>query len=149
MGKFLKNFGLGLIFMICSPLLACLVVIAGAIGIIYFLLASLRILFRFFRGLKPISELEIDARVAQIKERLDLSMTGSPAPQPQPEQQPIYVTQNYYQTPPQGQVGQTQPNTPPLPPTPDMQSTPLGPDIYEMSQETSEISFDDEENGNV
>lgn len=162
MGKFLKNFGLGLIFMICSPILACLVVIGGAIGILYFVLASLRIVFRFFRGLKPIKELEIDARVETIKKRLDLSLATEPASQPQPEKQPIYVTQNYYQAPPQApqtQIPQAPQNQAPqqvsYAQNPEPQPFPstqnpsadfsMGPDIFDISEETSEITFEEDE----
>lgn len=106
MGKFLRNFGLGLVFMICSPVLVCLVAITAVFGLIYFFFMSLKCIFRFLSGRKPFKELEIDHRVKQIKEQLDMSyaIKEKEKTNEAPQEKPVYIQQNYYQAPPNGQI---------------------------------------------
>lgn len=122
MTKFLKNFGLGLLLMLFSPLLVALVVLAMAAGLIYFLIASLRGVVRFFMGLKWFKPLEIDARVKSIKEQLDMASSYQPKEEPAPAAAPVasgpvYVQNNYYNTVPPTQPSPAFPQ-PPIPPSP-------------------------------
>lgn len=115
MTKFLKNFGLGLLLMIFSPLLVALVALIIAGGLIYFVFATLRGLVRFFMGLKWFKPLEIDNRVKAIKEQLDMAASykkeePAPAPAATPASSgPVYVQNNYYNS---------APPTSPVPPPP-------------------------------
>lgn len=135
MGNFLKNFGLGLLFMIFSPVLVCLVAITAVFGLIYFVFMSIKCIFRFFGGRSAFKPLEIDERVENIKHHLDLSLATAEKEKanPTPVEKPVYIQQNYYSAnPAAGQIpGQNPYPIPPTQPNPYTQ-IPQGPDIFEL-----------------
>jgi hypothetical protein len=120
MAKFMKNFGLGLVYILLLPLL--LAILAGFavyclfLGIISFFQAAIR----FFKGLQPLPPFDEDVKVAQIKKAQvenQIYPNGVPAPAKDngPAPQSVYVQNNYYQTPAPGAAPQVPPqpqNTP-------------------------------------
>lgn len=154
MGKFLKNFGLGIVFMICSPVLIVLVLFAAVLGLFNFLVQGLKCVFRFFRGLSPFKELEIDHRVKQIKEQLDLSYAISEKEKEKESQQPqekaVYIQQNYYQAPspnPNAQLANQNPyqNLPSSQPSYTQIPIAPGPDIFQLPDIDDELPASKEE----
>lgn len=100
MGKFLKNFGLGLVYVIFFPVLLCAIALAAVYGLIVCLVLFFRATIRFFRGLVPFPPFPEDVTVENIKQ----AQIGfqQPAPETPAPSQPagpstVYVQQNYYQ----------------------------------------------------
>jgi hypothetical protein len=100
MGKFLKNFGLGLVYIALSPILLAILALAAVYGLgvcIYEFFAGA---IRFFQGKEAFPPLWEDVRVAEIKKaQMDAQLQNpAPAPQAQPAgPSTVYVQQNYYQ----------------------------------------------------
>lgn len=118
MGKFLKNFGLGLVYIVLLPILLALVVIFGIFGLGVFCYEFLASTIRFFQGKEPFPALDEDLKVAQIKKaQMDAQMGGMPAPQAAAPNGPstVYVQQNYYQGQKTGEAAPTTPSPTPLP----------------------------------
>lgn len=99
--KFLKNFGLGLVVFLLSPLfLAGLAIFAIALIFVYFKELFENIV-RFFRGEKGLKRLPEDLQVDAIKEEsLRKNMPGEEkkemAPVAPPPPTNVYIQQNYY-----------------------------------------------------
>jgi len=112
--KFLKNFGLGLLYALLFPVILAAVAVFAVYGflrsIVYFFIS----LVRFFKGEKIFAAFPEDEKAKEIIDRArGLKKEEAPAQQQAPQQN-IYVQQNYYPNqglPPQGQ----QPQQPGLP----------------------------------
>ncbi len=121
MGKFLRNFGMGLVYIFLLPLLLIIL----AIGAIYCLCTwfyhACVLIYRFFRGQNGFEELKEDQL---LKEKLEAKKEED-TPKPQEETknaapQQVFVQQNFYQMPP-GYIPPNGINTAPLPPFPNPQ----------------------------
>jgi hypothetical protein len=114
MGKFLKNFGLGLVYIILSPLLLAVIAVFGVYCLFVCLIEFFASAIRFFRGMDPFPQFEEDRAVEEIKAAQVQRQLNSMQPQQPTPQQPagpstVYVQQNYYQN---GHHGQTPPPNP-------------------------------------
>ncbi|MCQ2797478.1 MAG: hypothetical protein MJ241_03335 [Bacilli bacterium] len=155
MGKFIKNFGLGLLYFIALPLLIVGVVCFAVYGIGEYLFYFFKGIVRFFKGDTFFEELPEDAKVKEIKRKLQ-EQAANPNPQPAPAQQTTTsnvsnqdnsqqstynVTNNYYGTPmgPQANVNPqfSNPN-----PRIDMNATEIDAS-YRNNAELSEPSFEE------
>jgi len=101
MGKFLKNFGLGLVYIIFLPLLLAILVLFGVYGIGVCIIEFFAGTIRFFQGKEPFPPLWEDAKVAEIKQAQMEAQLGTPAPVAPSPANPagpstVYVQQNYY-----------------------------------------------------
>jgi hypothetical protein len=135
MAKFMKNFGLGLVYIILLPLL--LVILAAfalyclVLGMVMFFQAAIR----FFQGLQPLPPFEEDLKVAEIKKaqvenQIHPNGVPSTATDNGPAPQSVYVQNNYYQTP-----GTTP--APQVPPQP-AQNTPFDTTGYVKNSQASQ-----------
>jgi hypothetical protein len=102
MGKFLKNFGLGLVYIVLLPLLLAVLVIFGLYGLVVCIVEFFSSTIRFFQGKEPFPPLWEDVRVAEIKKaQMDAQLNVQPAPTPAAQNpagpSTVYVQQNYYQ----------------------------------------------------
>jgi len=80
MGKFLKNFGLGLVYIVLLPILLAILVLFAVYGLgvcIYLFFASM---IRFFQGKEMFPMLPEDVKVAEIKKAQMDAQMGTPAP---------------------------------------------------------------------
>ena len=111
MVKFIKNFGLGLVYFLALPLLLIAVVGYMVTGIGWWLFYVGKGLVRFFRGESFFAEMPEDAEVRRIKAKVAESTANSnpaPAPAPSPtyttnttdSSQTYHVTNNFFGTPP-------------------------------------------------
>jgi len=115
MGKFLKNFGLGLVYIVLLPILLAILVLFAVYGLgvcIYLFFASM---IRFFQGKEMFPMLPEDVKVAEIKKAQMDAQMGTPAPMAPQAASPagpstVYVQQNYYQG--QKENGAAQPSAP-------------------------------------
>ena len=97
--KFLKEFGIGIIFAICLPLLLVLVALVAVYGVIDFIVEFVIMLVNFFSGRKCFPVFEEDEEAYRRKQ--DAINASQPKSEPQPAPQPnIYVQQVYYNTNP-------------------------------------------------
>jgi hypothetical protein len=110
MGKFLKNFGLGLVYILFFPVLLAAICVFGIYCLFVFFVELFIGTIRFFRGDHFFPPLKEDVMVEQIKQsQLQRQLNQTAAPQPQQPAGPsaVYVQQNYYQShhteTPQGQ----------------------------------------------
>ena len=108
MGKFLKNFGLGLVYVIFFPVLLAMIAIMGVYGFIVCATQFFKGTIRFFKGLEPFPPFSEDLIVERVKE-MQIGLQTTPqqnAPTPAGPST-VYVQQNYYQShhpeAPQGQ----------------------------------------------
>ena len=108
MGKFLKNFGMGLVYVFLLPILLIVLALAGIYLLGNWIYQAGVFLVRFFRGYPGFEELEEDKRVREILEaRREANRPKKPneggqeeKPAPAPQPQHVYVQQNFYQMPP-------------------------------------------------
>lgn len=110
MGKFLKNFGLGLVYILFFPVLLAAICVFGVYCLFVFFVEFFIGAIRFFRGDHFFPPMKEDVMVEQIKQsQLQRQLNQTAAPQPQQPAGPstVYVQQNYYQShhpeAPQGQ----------------------------------------------
>lgn len=106
--KFLKEFGIGIIFAICSPLLLVLIALVAVFGILDFIVEFVIMMVNFFSGKKCFPVFEEDEEAYKRKqEALNLAQAKE-QPQPAPQPNNIYVQQVYYNTTPgaMGPMGQ-------------------------------------------
>ena len=106
--KFLKNFGLGLLYVLLFPFILVGVVIFALDGFISCLFELVAILIRFFRGEKIFPPFPEDVRAQEILAKNFGTKEETPA-QPQPTTQNVYVQQNYYPNPNGPMMGQQNP----------------------------------------
>jgi hypothetical protein len=101
MGKFLKNFGLGLVYIVLLPLLLVVLVLFGLYGLGVCIVQFFASTIRFFQGKEAFPPFWEDAKVAEIKQAQIAAQLSNPAPQQPTSSSPagpstIYVQQNYY-----------------------------------------------------
>lgn len=172
--KFLREFGMGIIYILALPFFLVMVALVGFVMLIDFLISLVVGIIRFFKGDSFFKVLKEDEMVKRIKEEEIKAKTGELKPEPQPEQQPapqqgpVYVQQNYYQQP-MPPYGAPMPNPgygyPPQPPYPNQppypQQQPYPPQygapqyieqapaaqIPEQKEEPAQIAINNEEGG--
>ena len=118
--KFLKNFGLGLLYALLLPLIVLALLIAGAVGVVVFFVELVLLLIRLFKGEKKLfppfpEDVEAEKRLEKIRGLSEEKEEETPQ---QPSQQNVYVQQNYYPggQPPYMNPGQSQMPPPGYPP---------------------------------
>lgn len=102
MGKFLKNFGLGLVYILVLPLFLVVIAVFAVYGFVTCVVLFWHAVYRFFKGEDPFKKLDADVKVDAIKNaQMNNEMKLQPAAPAQsipagPSN--VYVQQNYYQT---------------------------------------------------
>ncbi len=96
--KFLKNFGLGLLYILLFPLILVGVVFYALVGFIRCLFEFFAIVFRFFRGEKIFPPYPEDVKAQAILAKTYGLKEEKEEPAPAPANN-VYVQQNYYQQP--------------------------------------------------
>lgn len=104
MGKFFKNFGLGLVYIILLPLLLAVLAVLAVYGICLCIVQFFQAAILFFKGEQGFPPLWEDVKVAEIKKAQMDAMTAqakeapaAPAPAQPAGPSTVYVQQNYYQ----------------------------------------------------
>jgi hypothetical protein len=101
MSNFLKNFALGIVYIIILPFIVLGTVLAGLYGLMSNILLSLKGIVRFFKGERFLARPQEDEEIALIiKRQQDLLKNPEPAPatqQASPSPSNVYVQNNYYQ----------------------------------------------------
>ncbi len=103
--KFLKEFGIGIVFAICLPLLLVLIALVGVYGILDFIVEFVIMLINFFSGRKCFPVFEEDEEAYRRKQEALNIAREKEQPQPAPQPNNIYVQQVYYNANP-NQMGQ-------------------------------------------
>lgn len=112
MKQALKGFGLGLVYFFLLPVFLVLIAIAGVFALGVIIVTSTKGLIRFFKGDKFFSPLPEDVRVNEIKEyQASLQTAPTPAVNPNPTDNRVFIQQNYYPNP-QGPYGNQAPQQP-------------------------------------
>ena len=101
MGKFLKNFGLGLVYIALSPLLLLVLLLVGVFAIVLCVVEFFASTIRFFQGKDAFPPFWEDLQVEEIKQAQLAAQLGANAPQAPAPASPagpanVYVQQNYY-----------------------------------------------------
>ena len=97
--KFLKNFGLGLLYVLLFPFILLGVVVFAIIGFVRSILEVIFIIVRFVRGEKIFPPYPEDVKAQEIlAKNYGLKEEKEEAPA-QPATQNVYVQQNYYPNP--------------------------------------------------
>lgn len=96
--KFLRAFGLGLIYILLLPVFAVIIAIMAVYGFVEYFVLLVKAAIRFFQGRKGFKPLPEDEQVDAIKaEQLRRQMEGeTPSPAPQPNVTPVYIQTNFY-----------------------------------------------------
>lgn len=98
MFHFLKSFGLGLLYVILSPLLLVILVLVSLEGFLIYLIEGSKAIGRFFKGKKLFPPFEEDILAKQIMDQKMGLQKVETAPAVPPTTN-VYVQQNYYQAP--------------------------------------------------
>ena len=69
MGKALKNLGFGLVYVLLLPLLVAILVASFFVGLFFMFKEIPFVIYRFFRGEKPLPPLPEDELVEKIKKK--------------------------------------------------------------------------------
>ena len=126
--KALKNFGLGLLWALLSPVLAVLILGVAVFGIVNFLVQFVIMVVNFFRGKKLFPMFPEDEKAYRILKGA-LEEQNAEAEKPQ-QQQPVYVQQNFYGAiPPQGMPYADPRTGAPMPSIPQENPAPLPPSM--------------------
>ncbi len=120
--KFLREFGLGLVYILLSPVLLAMLLVVGVVMIFVWIVTFFKGCIRFFKGDSFFAPLPEDEQVEKIKAEELRRKTESDKPEPAPAQpagpSQVYVQNNYYQPQPgqpNGQIPQNpQQNMPPF-----------------------------------
>ena len=103
--NFLKSFGMGLVYFLLFPFIVVLSVLIGIYGILRFFFSSFGGIVRFFKGEEFFPTMREDKEVALvIKTQHDALLNGVPTPKqetpsPIPNNNNVYVQNNYYSKP--------------------------------------------------
>ena len=97
--KFLKNFGLGLLYILLFPFLLVGVAVFAIYGFFRSILQLFAIVGRFFKGEKIFPPYPEDVKAQEILAKNYGLSEKEEAPAPQPAQNTVYVQQNYYPNP--------------------------------------------------
>jgi hypothetical protein len=117
-GRFLKNFGLGLVYIFLLPLLLVVLALFGVYALGVLIVEFFTSTIRFFQGKDPFPILWEDLKVQEIKKaQMDAQTPTAVAPTPSSPAGPstVYVQQNYYQNQPGSTSGNASSNNAPLP----------------------------------
>lgn len=120
--KFLREFGLGLVYILLLPILLAGVLVVGVVMIFVWIVMFFKGCIRFFKGDSFFAPLPEDEQVQKIKDEELRRKTEPENPTPAPAQpagpSQVYIQTNYYQpgqVPPNGQMPQNpQQNLPPF-----------------------------------
>jgi hypothetical protein len=101
-GRFLKNFGLGLVYVLALPFWLAVLALFAVYGFLVFIVLFAKAANNFFHG-RPffhdkLIDDEIDARVKEVKEAIKSGLPPQTAGVPAGPAT-VYVQQNYYQNP--------------------------------------------------
>lgn len=152
MGKILKNFGLGLVYILLLPFLLAVLVLVALYGVFVSIVMFFKGMGRFFRGLSFFAPFEEDVKVDEIKKAQienQIHPNGVPAQQTAaPAPQNVYVQNNYYQTAPTQPTQPQQPNPTPIDANGYFKQNPQGPTlgmkdstpVIDMSKTPEEIA---------
>lgn len=109
--NFLKNFAIGLAYIILSPFLLLAIALTMVYGAVDFLVEFIIMMVNFFGGSKELFPVFPEDEEAYRRKQEALAAQNTPAPQPVPQPNPTNVTvQQFYYTP----AGAPQPMTPPM-----------------------------------
>jgi hypothetical protein len=101
MSNFLKNFALGIVYIIILPFIILGTVLAGLYGLMSNVIISLKGIVRFFKGERFLTRPQEDEEIALIiKRQQDLLKNPEPTAATQPATpgpSNVYVQNNYYQ----------------------------------------------------
>ena len=97
--KFLKNFGLGLLYILLFPFLLVGVAVFAIYGFFRSILQLFAIVGRFFKGEKIFPPYPEDVKAQEILAKNYGLEEKEETPAPQPAQNNVYVQQNYYPNP--------------------------------------------------
>ena len=102
--KFIREFGLGLLYILALPVFLLAIAVIGVIMVFEWIVMFFVGLIRFFKGDSFFKPLKEDLLVKKIREQEMNAKTGEgEKKQEQPvapsQQNPVYVQQNYYQQP--------------------------------------------------
>ena len=120
--KFLREFGLGLVYIILLPVLLAVLLVVGVVMVFVWIVMFFKGCIRFFKGDSFFAPLPEDEQVEKIKAEELRRKTEPENPAPAPAQpagpSQVYVQNNYYQPQPgqpNGQIPQNpQQNMPPF-----------------------------------
>jgi len=108
--KFLRAFGLGLIYILLLPIFTLVVAIVAIYGVFEYFVLLFKVSLRFFQGRKGFKPLPEDIQVDAIKaEQLRRQMEATSQPSSQPTPSSVYIQTNYY---PGGSQPMNQPSYP-------------------------------------
>jgi hypothetical protein len=99
MSNFLKNFGLGIVYILLLPILVAVTLLVGLYGLCEWIVLACKGLVRFFKGDSFFAPMQEDEEVVLIKKAMQENIAhpnGTPAQAPAPNN--VYVQNNYYQT---------------------------------------------------
>lgn len=104
MGKALKNLGFGLVYVLLLPLLVAILVASFFVGLFFMFKEIPFVIYRFFRGEKPLPPLPEDELVEKIKKKQMEEALGESEEKEEekpaiPPVQNVYIQQNFYQHP--------------------------------------------------
>lgn len=107
MSNFLKNFALGIVYIVILPFILLGTVLVGLYGLMGNLVLSIKGIIRFFKGERFLERPQEDEETALImKKQKDALLNPEPkeaaAPAPAPAPSNVYVQNNYYQAPNKG-----------------------------------------------
>jgi hypothetical protein len=137
--KFLKEFGIGIIFAICLPILLVLIALVAVYGVLDFIVEFVIMVINFFSGKKCFPVFKEDEEAYKRKqEALNLAHAkNEPTPASAPTN--VYVQQVYYNTNPNlaGQQGMPFPSGIPMPNQQGIQQPGIQFQPNEISQQAS------------
>lgn len=120
MGKALKNLGFGLVYVLLLPLLVAILVASFFVGLFFMFKEIPFVIYRFFRGEKPLPPLPEDELVEKIKKKQMEEALGESEEKEEekpatPSVQNVYIQQNFYQHPENANQALPNNNVPPFP----------------------------------
>lgn len=112
----LKQFGLGILWALLSPVLLAAIALVGVFGLVNFFVQFVIMIVNFFRGKKLFPPLPEDEKAYAILKKAyadeDAAEEQAKNAIPEPTQQQVYIQQNFYQQPNPGFPPQPNPGFP-------------------------------------
>lgn len=133
--SFLKNFGLGLLYILLLPILAVGIALVAVWAVANFLIQGIKVIVGFFHGDKLFPPLDEDLEAMAIEQR---AIDAQKMAASQPQGTPIFVQNNMYPGNPYGV-----PPTPPAPPV----GAPTNPGVSYREPSPTPIDAPSEPNG--
>jgi len=98
--RFMKSFGLGILYTLFSPLILAVCIVIGLGGIVNFFVQFVLMLINFFKGKKLFPVFEEDVQALKILNASFEQKAGQIAQQQaQPQQGNTFIQQNFYAAP--------------------------------------------------